>query len=96
MNTAEIIKVLSQKQSKTQVETRAIIEKTIDTLVESMVTEERFTIPGFGTFGARLKAARNAFNPALKEIVVLPAVKTCFFHPSSNLKEQVKNRGVVE
>lgn len=95
MNTAEINKILSEKLGKTQKETREILEVTVDVLANTLVEEKSFTIPGLGTFGVKLRAARNAFNPALKAIVKLPPVKATFFHSSVGLKARVQEQGQI-
>ncbi len=90
MNTVEIVKELAQKQGKTQREINQVIEATVDVLANNLITGKSFTYPGLGTFGIRLRAARNAFNPALKTIVKLPAVKVAFFHAAVGLKKRVQ------
>lgn len=92
MNTAEINKALAAKLGKTQKETGLIIESTVAVLNEALIDDESFTIPNLGTFGSKIRAARNAFNPALKRIVQLPPVKALQFHASVGLKHKVKDR----
>ena len=89
MNTLEINNLLAQKLGKTQAVAREILDAITKVISEALIDDESFTIPGLGTFGTRIKKAHKAFNPATKEIVTLPAVKTLYYHPSSNLKESV-------
>jgi len=90
MNTAEIVKELAQKHGKTKREVKQVIETTVGVLAENLTSERGFTFPGLGTFGTRLRAARNAFNPALKAIVKLAPVKAVFFHPAVSLKQRAQ------
>ncbi len=94
MNTAEINKILSTRLGKTQKETRGILDIATGVIENTLVSDKHFTIPGLGTFGTKIKTARNAFNPALKKIVQLPASKAVFFHPSSGLKREINKGGL--
>ena len=49
----------------------------------------KVTIPGFGTFGTRTRAARRGTNPATGEPMDIPAKKYPFFRPGKTLKERV-------
>ena len=49
----------------------------------------KVTIPGFGTFGTRSRAARVGTNPATKQKIPIPAKKYCYFRPGKTLKERV-------
>lgn len=90
MNTTEINNLLALKLGKTQQDTRTILDAIAKILADALVDDETYTVPGLGTFETRMKKARKAFNPSTKEIVTLPATKTVYFHPSSGLKETVK------
>lgn len=45
---------------------------------------------GFGTFGARQRAARDARNPRTGEKIRVQAMKVPFFKAGKELKEKVK------
>lgn len=49
----------------------------------------KVTIPGFGTFGTRQRAARKGTNPATGAKVNIPKKKYPFFRAGSTLKERV-------
>jgi len=93
MNTAEINKILSARLGKRQKETRDILDTAIAVIENTLVSDKHLTIPGLGTFGTKIRAARNAFNPALKKIVQLPASRAVFFHSSSGLKHKINKGG---
>jgi DNA-binding protein HU-beta len=47
------------------------------------------TIPGFGTFGTRSRAAHTARNPANQAVITVPAKKYAFFKAGKTLRERV-------
>lgn len=49
----------------------------------------KVTIPGFGTFGTRRRAARTGTNPATKAKIQIPARTYPYFRPGKTLKERV-------
>ncbi len=49
----------------------------------------KVTIPGFGTFGTKSRAARTGTNPATKEKIQIAAKKYPYFRPGKTLKERV-------
>ena len=49
----------------------------------------KVTIPGFGTFGTRSRAARVGTNPATKAKIAISAKKYVYFRPGKTLKERV-------
>lgn len=50
----------------------------------------KVTIPGFGTFGTRQRAARTGTNPANGEKIQIPARNYAFFKAGKTLKERVE------
>ncbi len=90
MNTAEINQALAKKLGKTQKETSQILEAAAAVLTDALKAGDVYTVPGLGTFGTKIRAGRNAFNPAAKKIEWLPAVKTVQFHSSVGLKQKVQ------
>lgn len=49
----------------------------------------KVTIPGFGTFGTKSRAARTGRNPATGEPIQIPAKNYAFFKPGKTLRERV-------
>lgn len=51
----------------------------------------KVTIPGFGTFGTRSRAAREGTNPANGSKITIPARKYAFFKPGKTLRDRVED-----
>lgn len=49
----------------------------------------KVTIPGFGTFGTRTRAARVGKNPSTQEDIKIPKRTYAYFTPGKTLKERV-------
>jgi DNA-binding protein HU-beta len=49
----------------------------------------KVTIPGFGTFGTKSRAARTGTNPASGRKIQIPAKKYAYFKAGKTLRERV-------
>jgi len=92
VNNSEVIKRLATRLALSQRETRRLLKHSAEILQKTLDRDLRFTIPGFGTFGAYLQSERKAYNPYHKTFMKLPPKRVVFFHPSSVLKGHVKAR----
>jgi len=54
-----------------------------------LARKESVRLVGFGTFGVRERAARNARNPRTGESISLPEASVPFFKAGKELKEKV-------
>jgi len=52
---------------------------------------DKVTIPGFGTFGTRRRAARTGTNPSTGKKIKIPARNYVFFRAGKTLKERIEN-----
>ena len=89
MTKSDIIKEVAEGTGLTKVEIEAVLEGVILSISDSLRRGERVYIRGFGSFIIKQRAARDARNPATREIVKL---KECFipmFKVSKILKEDV-------
>lgn len=72
---------------------RATAERAVEAVVAAVTAAlaagERVSIPGFGTFETRTRAARTGRNPQTGEPIEIPAGVTPAFKPSSVLKQAV-------
>lgn len=49
----------------------------------------KVTIPGFGTFGSKKRAARQGRNPSTGAVIKITAKKYAYFKPGKTLRERV-------
>lgn len=95
MNKKELAAKLAKQADISQVKALAIVDMifSADSGEGIISTEldagEKVTIPGFGTFGTKSRAARTGTNPANGKKVSIPAKKYAFFKPGKTLRERV-------
>ena len=63
------------------------IDLTFEQIARAIHKEERFCMPGFGTFSIRQRQARNGFNPRTNRKMEIPAARTIGFRPAPELKK---------
>ncbi len=91
MEHSEVVQLLSERLEVSGNEARRLILTITKLLSEKLSKNKGFTIPGFGTFGTRVRKQRRAFNPQTKSFILLPKKNTVFFRPASHLKDTMKN-----
>jgi DNA-binding protein HU-beta len=62
----------------------------------AVTSNERVSVPGFGTFQAKERAERNGRNPKTGEPLVIAATRAPGFTPSKTFKDQVKEQYLKE
>ena len=89
MTKSDIIKEVAEGTGLTKVEIEAVLEGVILSISGSLSRGERVDIRGFGSFIVKQRAARNARNPATREIIKLQERFIPIFKVSKILKEVV-------
>ena len=89
MTKSDIIKEVAKGTGLTKVEIEAVLEGLILSISDSLRRGERVDIRGFGSFIVKKRAARDARNPATREIVKLQERFLPAFKVSKILKEVV-------
>ena len=89
MTKADIIREVSNMTGLTKVEIEAVFNSIIVNISDSLKRGERVDIRGFGSFLVKQRPARDARNPATREIVKLQERFVPVFKVSKILKEDV-------
>ena len=89
MTKADIIREVSNMTGLTKVEIEAVLYSIIVNISDSLKRGERVDIRGFGSFLIKQRPARDARNPATREIVKLQERFVPVFKVSKILKEDV-------
>jgi len=95
MNKKELAAKLAKKVDISQAKASEIINAIFDArpgkgiIAIELDAGKKVTIPGFGTFGTRKRAARTGTNPATKEKIQIPERTYPYFRPGKTLKERV-------
>ena len=89
MTKADIIDEVATATGLTKVETEAVLEGVIQSVINSLSHGERVDIRGFGSFSVKKRSARDAHNPATREVVKLKERFVPSFKVSKLLKDRV-------
>ena len=89
MTKSDIIREVSDGTGLTKVEIEAVLDGVILSISEALKRGERVDLRGFGSFVIKQRAARDARNPATREIVRLKERFIPAFKVSKILKNVV-------
>ena len=90
MTKAELIDAVSNSKnfsdSITKKDVASIFDTIIDEIKSSVKNDGKFTIPGFGTFTKKERAARDGRNPQTGETIKIAASTTMTFKATKDIK----------
>ena len=90
MNKGELIDNVASEIGVTKKEAKKAVECVFETITNCLAKGDAVRLVGFGTFGARKRAARMARNPRTGEKIQVKAMNVPFFKAGKELKEKVK------
>ena len=73
-----------------QLQTKQIVQKTFDAIVNALVEDGRIELRNFGVFEVKWRKARKARNPRTGEKVMVPERCTVTFKPGLVMEHRVK------
>lgn len=89
MTKADIVEVISANTGITKIETEAVVNGFLQTVIESMKQGENIELRGFGSFKVVKRAKRIARNPKTNEEVVVPEQQVPVLKMSKDFKKAV-------
>ena len=89
MNKTELTRKIAEEQILPKKKAAAIVDCVFDSIVEAVAAGEKVSIPGFGIFEGKNRAARTGLNPRTKEAVEISAAIVPHFKPGKLFKEKV-------
>ncbi len=90
MTKKEIVRTISEEIGLTQLQTKEIVQKTFDAIIETLVAEHRIELRNFGVFEVKRRAPRKARNPRTGDKVFVPEKYVVTFKPGKEMEERVK------
>lgn len=91
MTKADIVDIVSNSTGITKVETEAVINGFLDTVIDAMKSGETIELRGFGSFKVVKRAQRVARNPKTNEEVIVPEQHVPVLKVSREFKKEVNN-----
>lgn len=93
MNKTELITKLAKKAGLTQGKAAEAVDALFNgnkgLIAAELSASRKVTLPGFGSFDVRKRAARKGRNPASGKQISIPARKYPGFKPGKTLKDKV-------
>ncbi len=96
MTKKDIVRTISEEVGLTQQQTKEIVQKTFDAIIESLVRERRIELRNFGVFEVKPRAARKARNPRTGEQVDVPRKHVVTFKPGKYMEAEVRKLDEAE
>lgn len=90
MTKKEIVRTISDEIGLTQLQTKEIVQKTFNAIVETLVEEGRIELRNFGVFEVKRRAPRKARNPRTGEKVFVGEKYVVTFKPGKEMEERVR------
>jgi integration host factor subunit beta len=87
----EIVKKISEDINLTQLKTKDIVQRTLDAIIQTLVSEGRIELRNFGVFEVKQRAPRKARNPRTGDKVYVPSKNVVTFKPGKEMEELVRN-----
>ncbi len=89
MNKGELVDAIAEKANVTKKDADAILNATLDIIVESVASGDKVSLVGFGSFEKRDRAAREGRNPKTGETMTIAATTVPAFSAGKAFKEKV-------
>jgi integration host factor subunit beta len=86
----EIVRTISEEIGLTQLQTKEIVQKTFNAIVDTLVRDRRIELRNFGVFEVKRRAPRRARNPRTSAPVDVPAKYVVTFKPGKEMEERVR------
>ena len=90
MTKKEIVRTIADELGMTQLQTKDIVQKTFNAIVEALVEGRRIELRNFGVFEVKRRAPRKARNPRTGAKVFVPEKFVVTFKPGKEMEERVK------
>jgi nucleoid DNA-binding protein len=89
MNRKDLVETVARETGLSAAQAEAALTAVVNGVVGAVAAGERVTLPGFGTFEPRSRAARSGRNPRTGEVLEIGATVAPAFKPASTFKQAV-------
>jgi nucleoid DNA-binding protein len=90
MRKRDIVLKISQETGIKQVVVRDVVQKTLDTIFETLKNGQRIELRNFGVFMLKKRKKRIGRNPKTGETVPVPERHSVVFKPGLEMKQFIK------
>ena len=92
MNKKELIDQISDATGETRRTVTGVLDEFVDEVQKQVKKGEKVSLPGFGTFSRKERAARTARNPQTGDPIRIKASKVPAFKAGTGFKEFVNGK----
>lgn len=89
MNKRELVEAVADTAGVAKSDAEATVDAMVAAISTALVGGDKVTLPGFGTFEVRERAARTGRNPQTGESMDIAASRSAAFKPASALKQSL-------
>ena len=89
MNKSDFINAITEKTDLSKASATQVLDVVLETVTNSLQDGESVTLPGFGTFTVKERAARTGRNPRTGEVIEIAAARVPSFKAGKSLKDAV-------
>ena len=89
MNKTELIAAVAEKAGISKKDADNSVNAVLDVIVETLASDEKVQLVGFGTFEVRSRSARQGRDPRTKSPITIPASKVPAFKAGKAFKDSV-------
>lgn len=89
MTKTELISSVAEKTDLTKKNAEAVVNAVIATITDALVSGDKVSIVGFGTFEVRDRKEKQVLNPQTHQMMTAPASKAPAFKAGQALKNAV-------
>ena len=89
MTKKNIVQSIAEQLDRPQLETKAIVQKTLDAIIKVVAAEGRVELRNFGVFEVKRRKPRQSRNPRTGEKVMVGERFTVTFKPGRVVEQRV-------
>lgn len=89
MNKRELVDAVAQGADLSKSGAESAVDAVVEAISSALANGDKVTLPGFGTFEVRERAARTGRNPQTGATIKIAASKTVRFKASKQLKGSI-------
>ena len=90
----DLVKTIAERSGLSRAQVQKIVQLTYETLSDTLISERRIELRGFGVFEVRRRAARVGRNPRTGKTVPVRARYAVAFKPGKLIESRVANLSV--
>lgn len=89
MNKTDLVSHVANNTDLSKKDAQVVVDAVISGISSALAKGEKVSLPGFGSFEVRTRAARQGINPATREPMEIKASKSVGFKAGKQLKESL-------